>query len=93
MKKEHRSALIEFTSNVSDEELKYIGVRLVERLTGDVAEVLQYMERQPLAHSVILEAKDGQEVFAMLGVVQEAALKEAKRRGMVLSVRPLSPVE
>lgn len=89
MKKEQRSSLIEFVNSISDDELKYIGVRLVERLTGDLADVLHHLERRPGPHAVISEANDAQEVFAILNLVQEVVSREAKRRGILLSMRPL----
>lgn len=92
MKKEHRTALVEWVSKISDDELRYVGVRLVERLTGDLATVLSHLESSPEVDAVISSAGSGEEVFSILGVIQELLGKEAKKRNIVLSMRPLLPV-
>lgn len=92
MKKEHRTALVEFVNKISDDELKYVGVRLLERLTGDLPLVLEHFQTRPEVDAVLAAAGSGEEVFAILGVIQELVTKEAKRRNILLSMRPLQPV-
>lgn len=92
MKKEHRTALVEWVNKISDDELRFVGVRLVERLTGDIAIVLSHFETVPDVDQVLQTAGSSEEVFSTLGVVQDLVIKEAKRRGIVLSMRPLVPV-
>jgi hypothetical protein len=92
MKKESRSALVEFVNKVSDDELKFIGVRLVERLTGDLAIILEHFQSRPEVDAVLAAAGSGEEVFSILGVIQDLVAREAKRRGIVISMRPLVPV-
>jgi hypothetical protein len=93
MKKEHRSALVEFVNQISDDELKYIGMRLVERMCGDLAQVLEHLETRQLTHEVLSSANSSEEVFATLNILQEIIQKEANRRKIVLSIRPLIPVD
>ena len=92
MKKEHRTILVEFINKVSDDELKFIGVRLVERLTGDLATILEHFQSCPDVDMVLAAAGSAEEVFSILGVIQDLAAREAKRRGIVLSMRPLQVV-
>jgi hypothetical protein len=91
MKKEHRTALVEFVNKISDDELKFIGVRLVERLAGDLAIILEHFQTRPEVDAVLAAAGSGEEVFAILGVIQELVGRESKRRGIVISMRPLVP--
>lgn len=93
MRKEQRSALVEFVASIPDDEVKFIGVRLTERLAGDVPIILQHLERRPEADAVLASAGSGEEVFAILGVLQELLAKEAKKRGFILTMRPLQPVD
>lgn len=93
MKKEHRSALVEFVNQIPDDELKYIGMRLAERMCGDLAQVLEHLESRPATHEVLMGAGSGEEVFATLNVLQEIIQKEASRRKIVLSIRPLQPID
>lgn len=92
MKKEHRSALVEFVNQIPDDELKYIGMRLVERMCGDLAQVLEHLETRQPTHEVLSAANSSEEVYAILGVIQEIIQKEAVRRKIVLSIRPLQPI-
>ncbi len=92
MKKEHRVALTEWTTRLPDDELRWIGIRLVERLAGDVALVLQHLETRPEVHEVMMAAGSAEEVFGNVSVIQDLVCKEAKRRGVLLSNRPLVPV-
>ena len=91
MQREQRNSLVEFVSRITDDELRFIGVRLFERLSGDIATVLEHFQTRPEVDAVLAAAGSGEEVYAVLGVIQDLAAKEAKRRGIVLSTRPLVP--
>lgn len=93
MRKEQRDALVEFFTNVPDEELKFAGVRLLERLAGDIPAVLEYFEKRPEVHAVLTSAGSAEEVFSILTIIQDMVSKEAKKRGIILTMRPLQPVD
>lgn len=93
MRKEQRTALVEFVSTLPDDALKWMGIRLIERRSGDIPLVLQDFEQRPDVDAVLASAGSGEEIFAILGVIQDLIAKEAKRRGMTITMRPLQPTE
>lgn len=93
MRKEQRNALVEFVNSVPDDELKWMGVRLLERLAGDIPLILQHFERRVDVDAVLQSAGSGEEVFSILGVMQELIMKEAKRRNITITMRPLQAIE
>ena len=89
MEKVNKDKLVEFFGQISEDELRFIGVRLVERLTGDISDVASHLQNRSTVHNVLMTAKNGDEWFSMMREIQEIVVAEAQKRRITLSNRPV----
>lgn len=83
----NRNTLIEFAGSISEDDLRFLNARLVERLQGDVAEALEFMSHFKALDSMFSAAKSAEEVFDLCDGVTEVLQKECKKRGLQLGDR------
>ncbi len=88
MKRDQRATIVEFVSKVSDEELRFIAVRLVERVAGDLAEALDYFGRKPEVDNILSSAVSGTELFDLCDDITNVVAREAKKRKLDLYPEP-----
>jgi len=88
MKKDHRATVVEFVSKMPDDELRFVVLRLVERVAGDLAEALGYFSRKPEIDNILGTAVSGTDLFDMCDNIRDVVAREAKKRKLVLYPEP-----
>ena len=78
----NRNALIEFASSLSEDDLKFLSARLNERLSGDLAEALDFMSHYKVLDSQLSVAKSAYEVYNICDSVTEVLQKECRKRNL-----------
>jgi hypothetical protein len=84
MTKDQRINVVEYASTLSDEDLRWLGLRLVERMAGDVAEVLDFMSKNAKMDGVLQSANSAWDLYDLCDKIREVVAKECKRRGVAL---------
>lgn len=70
----------EYVRKVSDDDLRFLHMRLTQRIGGDVAEAIEFLQRyQELDHWLCL-AKTANDFFDMVDVLDAGMQSEMKRR-------------
>jgi hypothetical protein len=72
--------LKEYCQKLSDDELKFIGQRLSQRLSGDLPEVFDYFKEIKEIDRWLLSATTCDELFDMVDLVDAACQKETDKR-------------
>jgi hypothetical protein len=90
MTKEQRSVVVEYVSSLSEEELRFLSVRLTERLSGDLAEALNMMSKSPRMDTILSSAGSADEVFTICDQIREVLAKECKKKGVGLKQSPVA---
>ena len=88
MKKDQRATVVEFVSKMPDDELRFVVIRLVERVAGDLAEALAYFSRKPEMDNILSTASSGTDLFDMCDNIRDVVAREAKKRKLVLYPEP-----
>ncbi len=70
----------EYVRRMSDEDLKFVNSRLNQRLSSDLAEVLQYFSRANEMDRWLASAKEATELYDMIDMIQSFVEKESSRR-------------
>ena len=83
MKKEQRASVIEFIGTLSDDDVKYLGCRLVERYAGDLDEAINCLSQTPEIDNILGSAAGADDFFDLCDSIKEVLVKESKRRGIV----------
>jgi len=78
--------LREYANRISDDELKFLHTRLSQRLSGDVAEALQLMGKDPALDRLLREQQGGKELYDVIDDLQVYLDQQFKKRfaGMVI---------
>jgi hypothetical protein len=71
----------EYVSVLSDEELKFLHMRLDQKFTGDQAEALQIVQRHEGVDNWLKAAKNHEEFYFLLDLLFHQMDHESKRRG------------
>lgn len=89
MKQGYETVLKEFFSNTSDEEIRYLGMRLTERLQDDLADVLEHLGRSNHRNSAIdnllKSAESANDLYDYCDQLQKFAAQESERRRISLT--------
>lgn len=83
-KKDQKSILVEYFRDLSDDDLRYLGLRLNDRVGSDLAEVLNFMSRKTSADYVFSCAMGSKDLYDSLDTAQEVINKEAEKRKLSL---------
>jgi len=78
--KDFKTILVEFVSSLSEEDLKLLVSRLVDRYCGDLGDALDFISKRPQIDSIFVEAKTADEVYQLCEVIRDIALRESKKR-------------
>lgn len=70
----------EYTRKLNDDDLRYLHLRLTQRVAGDVGEALELIQRHSDMDHWLSHAKSSNELFDMIDVVDASVQNEAKRR-------------
>ena len=72
--------LKDYTSRLTDEHLRFLDMRLKHRLTGDMAEAINFLSSSPDLDKHLSNSKGADEFFDLLDVIQKQVEREARRR-------------
>lgn len=73
--------LKEYCQRLSDDNLKFLTGRLTQRLSGDVAETLDFLSNIREIDRWLASAETSSELFDMIDLVHSTVEKEYDRRG------------
>lgn len=79
-KKDQKTILVEYFRDLSDDDLRYLGIRLNDRVGGDLAEILNFMSRKTSADYVFSCGTSSFDIYDSLDIAQTVANKEAEKR-------------
>lgn len=89
MRKDQRTGVIEYVNKLNEDELRFLYTRLVERVSGDLAEALEYLSKHPNLDNTLSSAISGAELFDMADNIRDIVVREVKKRKV--AVYPLPP--
>lgn len=85
----HETVLKEFICNSSDEEIRFLGMRLVDRFQDDLAEVLEHVGKSSARNTSIdalfRTAESAYDVYDYCDSLKKVCLNEAERRNVSLA--------
>ncbi len=70
----------EYTRRLSDDDLYFITIRLTQRVGADVAEVVEFLQRNQEVDYWLLGSKDANDFFDMIDAIDNIIQNEFKRR-------------
>lgn len=70
----------EYARKVSDDDLRYLHLRLSQRIGSDVAESIELLQRNSDIDHWLSQAKSASDFFDMIDIVDQAVQNETKRR-------------
>jgi uncharacterized membrane protein YhfC len=88
MTKDQKNTVIEYASFLSEEELRWLGLRLTERLSGDLADTLDFMSKNTRMDALLQSANSSTELYDLCDRIKEVVAKECKRKGVILKWTP-----
>lgn len=80
MEKKPDTFLKDYTSRLTDGDLRFLDMRLKHRLTGDLAESVIFLSSAPDMDRYLSGAKGANDFYDLLDAVQRQVEKEARRR-------------
>ena len=83
MNKDLRTIVTEYVNSLSDEEARWLADRLVERLSGDLAEALKMMSRHKRMDAMLSAADGVKAFFDLCDQITEVFQQVCKKRGLV----------
>lgn len=77
--------LKEYCQRLSDENIKFLTGRLSQRLSGDIAEVLDFLSNVREIDRWLVSAQTSLELYDMIDLVESTVVKECDRRTNLVS--------
>ena len=78
----------DYLKHVSDEDVRYLGIKLIERLQDDLPDVLEYIgknsSRNATIDSLFKTADSSEELYNFCDMLQKHITEEAERRKISL---------
>jgi hypothetical protein len=90
MTKEQRSTVVEYAASLSEEDLRFLSLRLTERYSGDLPEALDRMSKHAKMDALLQTAESGMALFDLLDKTRDILAKETKKKGMPLKPGPVT---
>jgi len=75
-----KNILREYISNLPDEDIKFLEGRLNQRLSGDIAEVLNFMERTSKVDSILSKTRTADDLYDIVDSVHSMIEEEYQNR-------------
>lgn len=75
--------LKEYVRNLSDDDFRFLSVRLAQNIPGDLPEVADFLSRNKEIDRWLSSATSSSEWFAMIDYLGEFVSKELKRRSVL----------
>ncbi len=88
--KDCKTVLVEYVTFLSDEELRYLGARLLERYSDDLATALNFMSTKASIDHILGATNTADELYQLCDVVGELIQKEARKRSLNLLSVPVN---
>ena len=85
MRFDQQNAIREYVRALSDDDLRYIGSRLLDRLGGDLGDAINAMGRNRSVDEVFRSARGPWDVYDVCDYARDTMLDEAEGRGMISS--------
>ncbi len=82
MKKDRKTVLSAYVRNLAEDEVKYLGTRLVERLSNDLAEALDLVSNNKHVDEVFRDASSANELYNTIDLLKESVLRECRKRNI-----------
>ncbi len=77
---EKPNLLKEYISNLSDDDIKFLESRLNQRLSGDIPEVLNFLEKNSKVDFILSKTKTANELYDLVDAVAELVKQEIVTR-------------
>lgn len=84
MKKDQRAVISDYVSKLPDDELRFLTVRLIERVAGDLCEAVNRLSKKPEIDNLLGSASSAWELYDQADNIRDVVVKEAKRRKLDL---------
>lgn len=88
MNKEQKAVIVEYVSGLFDEPLKFLTLRLMEKLSGDVPDSLNEISKDKKMDLLLSSIESNKEFCDIIDNVRDILHKECKRRGLLLRLQP-----
>lgn len=72
--------LREYCSSLSDENVRFLATRLGQKMSGDLAEALDFVSRTRELDRWLGSARSSDELYDMIDMIQTASQKEYDKR-------------
>ena len=82
MKKDHKTIVVEYLRELSEEDLLFLVSRLSERKSGDLPEALNFLSRHEGVDMVLSSARSADALFDMCDKVRDAVIRECRFKGI-----------
>lgn len=82
--KDVKSFLVEYVSSLSDDKLHFLTTRLVEKLSGDLADALDEMSKDKKIDDILSNAGSSENLYNLLDSIRDIMVKESKKRDLSL---------
>lgn len=78
--KDYKTALVEYCSSLSDEDIRFLGTRLVERYSGDLGNALNILSKDSRVHYILDSAQGANDLYQLCDVIRDLIVSESKKR-------------
>ena len=78
--KNNNEMLKEYVRKLSEDDLKFISIRLTQRLGSDVGEVVELLQKNSEVDKWLSTSNNAEEFFDMVDLVEQQIQSEIKRR-------------
>jgi hypothetical protein len=84
MTKDTKSIVSDYVTRLNDDDFWWLGLRLNERLGGDIGDAAEFLSQNDRMDSFLKLANTANEFYDCMDRVRDAVLREARRRGVTL---------
>ncbi len=78
--RKQNDGLRDYVRGLNDDDLRFLGIRLSQRLRGDVAEAMEFVQNHPDADHVLKAANDVDEFFETVDQLDYFVQQESRKR-------------
>lgn len=90
MTKEQRYIVAECVRQISDDDIRWLGLRLTEKLGGDLAEAVDFLSKSDKLDAYLKSATNSNELFEAIDRIKDIVVGECKKRGVALKWMPIA---
>lgn len=80
-------AVVEFINSVSDEDLRFLALRLIEKMSGDMPDALNFLSRKQEVDLFLGSASSVEDFYKSCDTIKDWVVKEVKRRGLNIGIQ------